>query len=304
MGRRDAGVNFVAILIALACERLVVPRAELRESRALLGYVRAALRIVARCDPPSRAAALLAALLPGLVAGLAGLALGAVAHRPGYVLFAALVLYGTLGPRDLRREVAAYRAAAACGDTAAVARAAAEILGADAAGRRRPGLSSVGEAVFVAANNRSFGALFWFAILGPCGALAFRVADLMRREALQRAGRADAPDSARVIGDLCERLYGAIAFLPACMLALSYGLAGNFGESFRGWRSSLAAESEHFFEAGDRLLVHAGRGALDAAWDEARDEPERAHRALALADSALYIWLAVIALSTLLEWLA
>jgi AmpE protein len=227
-----------------------------------------------------------------------------VAHRLGYVLFAALVLYVALGPRDLRREVAAYRAAAARGDSAATARAAGEILGADASGRRRPGVGSVGEAVFVQANSRWFGALFWFSILGPCGALIFRVADLMRREAMLRADRADAPDPARAVSDLCERLYGAIALLPACMLALSYGVAGNFGESVRGWRSSLAAESGHFFESGDRLLVHAGTGALAAGWDEAPDEPDRARQALALADSALYIWLAVIALSTLLEWLA
>jgi membrane protein required for beta-lactamase induction len=296
-------VNLLAILIALAGERLVGPRPELRESRALVGYVRGALRIVARRDPPSRLAAFLAALLPGVVAGLAGLALGAVAHRIGYVLFAALVLYVTLGPRDLRREVAAYRAAAARGDSAAAAQAAGAVLGANAFARRRSGLGSVGEAVFVQANDRLFGALFWFAILGPCGALAFRVAALMRREAMQRVDRADAPDPTRAVGDLCGRLYGAIAYLPACMLALTYGLAGNFGESVKGWRSSVAAESEHFFESGDHLLVHAGRGALEAAWDEAPDEPDRARQALALADSALYIWLAVIALSTLLEWL-
>jgi AmpE protein len=296
-------VNFFAILIALACERLVVPRVGLRESRALVGYVRGALRIVARREPPARAAALLAVLLAGLVAGLAGLACGAVAHRPGYLLFAAFVLYVTLGPRDLRREIAAYRAAAARGDSAAAAQAAGALLAADAAGRRRSGPGSVGEAVFVQANDRLFGALFWFAILGPGGALAFRVAELMRREAMQRADRADAPDSARAVGDLCERLYGAIAFLPACMLALTYGLAGNFGESVKGWRSSIAADSEHFFASGDRLLVHAGKGALEATWEEAPDEPDRARQALALADSSLYIWLAVIALSTLLEWL-
>ncbi len=126
----------------------------------------------------------------------------------------------------------------------------------------------------------------------------------MRREAIQRAGRADAPTPAQSVRDVCQRLHGAIAFLPAHVLALTYGVAGSFEESFRGWRSSLESESDHFFDANDRLLVHAGRGALGEGWDQAPDEAERARAALALADSALYVWLVVIALLTLVEWLA
>jgi AmpE protein len=297
-------VNFFAILIALVCERLVSLRPAVREPRALLGYVRSALRFVARREPPALAAAIVAALLPGLVVAVASSVLGAVVHGLVYVLLAALVLFFALGPRDLRREVAEYRAAAARGDTAVTARIAGEILDADACQRRGPGLGSVGEAVFVQANNRLFGVLFWFAILGPFGALAFRISDLMRREAILRAGRGDAPAGAHAVSDVCQRLHGVIAFVPARLLALTYGVAGSFEESFSGWRSYLASESDHFFDANDRLLVHAGRGALGVAWEQARDEPERARSALALADAALAVWLVVLALLTLVAWLA
>lgn len=75
------------------------------------------------------------------------------------------------------------------------------------------------------ANNRLFGVLFWFVILGP---------------------------------------FGALAVLPARALALTYGVAGSFGESLSGWRSYLASESDPVFDANERLLVHAGRGALGA----------------------------------------
>jgi AmpE protein len=297
-------VNFLAILIALACERLVPLRPEVREPRALVGYVRGALRLVARRDPPALAAAILAALLPGLVVEAALELLGATVHGLVQALLAALVLFFAFGPRDLRREVAAYRAAAARGDAAALARVAAELLDADASQRRGPGLASVGEAVFVQANNRLFGVLFWFAILGPFGALVFRITDLMRREAIQRAERADAPSCAQAVGDVCQRLHGVLAFVPARVLALTYGVAGSFEDSFSGWRSYLASESDHFFDANDRLLVHAGRGALGVGWDQTRDEAERARAALALADAALYVWLVVVALLTLVEWLA
>jgi AmpE protein len=297
-------MNFIAILIALCAERLMALRPQVREPGILLAYVRGALRWVARRDPPLLAVAVGAALLPGLAVAVAGSVVGAVVHGLVYVLVATLVLFYALGPRDLRREVAEYRAAAARGDPAESGRLAAEILDADACQRRGPGLGSVGEAVFVQANNRLFGVLFWFAFLGPFGALAFRISDLMRREAIQRADRVDAPAGAQSVSDLCQRLHGVIAFLPARLLALTYGVAGSFEESFAGWRSYLASESDHFFDANDRLLVHAGRGALGVAWDQARDEPERARAALALADAALYVWLVVLALLTLVEWLA
>ena len=90
----------------------------------------------------------------------------------------------------------------------------------------------------------------------------------------------------------------------ARLLALTFGLAGSFEESFAGWRRYLQSESDHFFDANDRLLVHAGRGALGARWTEAPDESERAGRALSLVEIALYAWLAALAALTLLAWVA
>lgn len=297
-------MNFLALVIALACERLVSLRHEVREPRLLLAYARGALRSIARNERRALALAVLAALLPGLAVAVAIGVLGAVVHGLVYVLLAALVLFFSLGPRDLRREIADYRAAVAAGDAVAAERCAAEILDADASQRRGPGLGSVGEAVFVQANNRLFGVLFWFAICGPFGALVFRTTDLMRREAILRAERGDAAAPAAAVSDLCQRLHGVVAFVPARLLALTYGVAGSFEESFSGWRSYLASESDHWFDANDRLLVHAGRGALGVGWEQARDDAERARAALALADAALYVWLVVLALLTLVEWLA
>ncbi len=296
-------MNFVALLAALVAERFLSRHAGVREPVWLIAYVRRALRGVGR-DPHRREAlAALAALLPSLVflllASIAGLHRNAVAE----VVLSAVVLVFCLGPRDLRREVMEFRAAMAAGDTQGAGRLAAEILEHDAAQRAGESLSSVAEAVFVQANNRLFGVLFWFALAGPAGALAFRVSDLLRREALVRARRADAPAEVAQITHQCQRVHGVIAFLPARLLALTYGIAGSFEESFRGWRGYLATEADHFFDANDRLLVYAGRGALGARWDEALDEPERARLALSLADGALYVWVVLIALATLVGWL-
>jgi len=297
-------VNFIAFLVAFAAEWLTAGQLALRDPAWVLGYVRAALRMLGRAGTPSLPFAIGAAILPGALAGLVLLLPPVHAHPLLRILFAALVLFFSLGPRELGQEVGAYRAALARGDAVQADRLAAEVLEHDAGQRHGPCLESVAAAVLVQANNRLFGVMFWFALLGPLGALTFRVTDLMRREAIVRAARVDAPPRAAEVGALCQRLHGVLAFVPARLLALSYGVAGSFEESFTGWRRYLTEESDHFFHANDRLLVHAGRGALGARWEGARDEGERAQAALALTRTALFVWLAVFALLTVPAWIA
>jgi AmpE protein len=301
-------VKFIALLVAFGVERLMSAQLHVREPGWLLAYVRAALRLVGReSGAIQRVLAIVFALLPGVAVAILGT--GATVfeqwvHDVLSIALAAAVLFFSFGPRDLRQEVTEYRAAAGRGDAVAADRLAAEILEHDACQRRGAALESVAEAVFVQANNRLFGVLFWFAILGPLGALTFRVTDLMRREAILRAERADAPAIAAEVSELCQGVHGVIAFLPARMLALTYGVAGSFQESYSGWRSYVATGSDLFFDANDQLLVHAGRGALGSGWEHAPDEAERARIALKLVEAAFYVWVAGFAVLTLVAWIA
>ena len=297
-------MNFIAFLVGLGIERLMSARLGIREPAWLVGYVHAALGAIARYPSMLIVIAVLAALAPGLaVAAL--LELPAVAAQSAVrVLVGAVVLFFSLGPRDLKQEVSEYRAALERGDAAHAQALGAEILGHDAGQRQGPQLGSVAAAVFVQANNRLFGVLFWFALAGPCGALTFRITDLLRREAIARAGRVDAAPAELRVGEFCQRLHGVLAFVPARLLAFSYGIAGSFEESFTGWRGYLAAESDHFFDANDKLLVHAGQGALGARWEGAASESQRTGAALELTEAAFYVWLAVFALLTVPAWIA
>ena len=311
-------MNFIAFLAGLLLERLLAGQLGLREPRWLAAYVRGSVELTSRAGTGAAAVAVVCALLPGLAISVAtSVATTAVhdvatlvhgvsgrGHGLLQLLVAAVVLFFSLGPRDLKQEVREYRAALARDDRVAAERVAAEILEHDAGQRQGPQLASVGEAVFVQANNRLFGVLFWFAVLGPFGALGFRLTDLMRREAILCAGRPGAAASAAATSRICQRLHGVLAFVPARLVALSYGVAGSFEESFTGWRGYLAAESDHFFDANDRLLLHAGRGALGGRWEASDEEGERAGAAVALTEAAFYVWLAGFALLTLVAWIA
>lgn len=298
-------MKLLALLIALGFEWLWSSRPHVREPTWLLAYVRRALRFAAGCGDAVAPAALIgAAVAPGLAVALLVGTFDAVFHGAMWLLLAGFVLFFALGPRDLSSEVNEWLAALRAGDATGAARLRGEILEYDAAQRRGPALESVAEAVFVQANNRLFGVVFWFAIAGPFGALLFRLGDLLRREALLRSGRADAPAAAVRLADHCQRVHGVLAWAPARLLALTYGVAGSFEESFAGWRSYLRDESDHFFDENDRLLVLAGRGALGARWEAIPDDPGRTGLSMALVRTAFYAWLAVLAALTLAAWLA
>jgi membrane protein required for beta-lactamase induction len=298
-------MKFLALLLALGFERLWSAQLHVREPSWLVAYVRRALRWASRYRGDLRTAAVAAAAAaPGLAVALVVGTFDDVFSGLVWLALAGLVLFFALGPRDLPQEVDEWLAAVGRGDTAAAERLRAEILEYDAAQRRGPALDSVAEAIFVQADNRLFGVVFWFALLGPFGALLFRFGDLLRREALLRAARADASDDAAALAAVCQRVHGLLAWAPSRLLALTYGLAGSFEESFTGWRTYLGEESDHFFDENDRLLVHAGRGALGARWAAAGDEAARARLALALVRNAFYAWLATLAALTLVAWLA
>lgn len=297
-------MKLLALLLALAAERLWSAQSQVREPGWLVAYVRGALRWAARRGASRVVALVVAAAAPALVVALA---IGAFDDAVGglvWLAFAGLVLFYALGPRDLDREVHEWLGAVQLGDAPAAARLRAEILEHDAAQRTGPALDSVAEAVFVQANNRLFGVVFWFVLLGPFGAVLFRLGDQLRREALLRAERADAPPEAAALAAEAQRVHGVLAWAPSRLLALTYGLAGSFEESFAGWRAYLRDESDHFFDANDRLLVLAGRGALGARWHDAPDEEERTRRAMRLVRNAFYAWLAVLGALTLVAWLA
>lgn len=222
-----------------------------------------------------------------------------------YVAFAALVLTFSLGPRDLGREVEDYCGAVEQGDAAMAESTARELLEADAPRRAAARERALEEAVFVQANNRVFGVVFWFMILGPMGAWGFRVLDLMRRQALAGASRAGVDIETVTYLRSAKRLHWLMAWLPARLLAVGYALAGNFEHAVARWRAYYREQSRHFYEVNEELLACVGLGALGepvAGNDESRVRLEALRAAMRLVGRTLFIWVTVISVITLFGW--
>lgn len=295
-------MNIWALALGLVCERFLTRMLHLRELRWFDPYFDWALAWIGRMRGAGAVlgtAVLCAVLVIPVVAVV--IVFGDRLHHVPYVLFAAFVLIFSLGPRDLGRELDEYLSAIEADDAEGISRRAKELMESDA-GSGADHQSSVEEAIFVQANNRLFGVIFWFLVAGPAGAWFFRVIDLMRRRARFESERlrAETGEPAAFLEPV-RTLHGLLAWIPARLLALGYALAGRFEEAIRNWRGFEPAERGRFYEFNDRLLASVGRGAvaLPEATTAERPEWHAARSAMRLVRRTLFVWITAIALMTL-----
>lgn len=295
-------MNFLALLLGLGVERALTHLFHLREFRWLDPLFDFVFR---RISSAPRTGALvelaLAALLLVLPVGYVSIALAGESLQIPAFLFAVLVLLFSLGPRDLQEEVADYCSATAGGHAEDVARLTRELAEqsppADDAERER----MIGRAICVQANNRMFGVVFWFLVLGPAGpagAWLFRVVDLMRRRAVYADPGGEVLAAARI-------LQGIMAWLPARLMSAAFALAGSFDGAVTAWRAGPKDAASPFFERTEDLIDRVGSGASDAVTTgEATPSTRVSRSAMALVSRTLWlIWYPVIAFLTLNDWL-
>jgi len=241
------------------------------------------------------------ALVPPLLAvGLFQLALNEPLYGVAGLLFGIAVLFYVWGPRDLDVDVDAIAEAS---DPLSRRDAASKLWPDDVAPSLDGG--SLVSAVFRSALRRWFGVLFWFLLLGPFGALMYRLAAL----SAESAGARDLPS---------ENAAGARTFLAvldwpvAQLMTLALALVGNFDTVLGAWRDTGGAS----FSLDNRFLAAAGRASVRVELaEEAADEAEEqanAHAtgvvpadigelpelrdAMSLVWRSLLVWLAVVAL--------
>jgi len=235
-------------------------------------------------------------------------------------LLALAVLFLTLGPTNLLRQARDYiRADEEEAEAQARLTQASEISGSHSEDVEEAN-ADVRDAILGQANDRLFGVLFWFMLLGPAGALLYRLAveahaysapvdtesdygESSVAEDTTGGGLADSLTRGS-FAEAAERLHGILAWIPARLLALAYALTGSFEDTLVAWRDQLDHAGASLYDNTLAVLVAAGRGAL-------RLEPGQAgpqcgirsvHSALKLVERSLIVWVVLLALMTLVGW--
>lgn len=224
-------------------------------------------------------------LLPVLVLGLLLMALEPLAYGWLSLPLHLLVLLYSLGRGQGKRELGPFRDAWRRGDDEAAALVAERDLGLSATDA--PGLLRAVEAQLLWRSHQGFFAvIFWYVLLGPVAALAYRLLALTIEHAKTEA-----------IRERAGQFRHAFDWLPVRVLLASFGLVGNFVAANR----AMLADLLHWGVPARQLLAEVGPVAADLG------EPYAGQAGIGRLDSlaallvrARILWYAAIALWILL----
>lgn len=166
------------------------------------------------------------------------------------LLLSPLVLWFSLGLKSMGEHIAPIQQALERGDEAAARHATAMICSRDEATLEIE--RTAVESILENGNDAVFGALFWFALAGAPGALAFRLINTLDASWGYRSERFLA------FGWAAARLDDLAGLLPARLTALSYALCGQTRRALRCWRQQAP---QHDSPNGGPVMA-AGAGAL------------------------------------------
>lgn len=193
-----------------------------------------------------------------------------------------------MGPRPLNRDIDEY-VAALKGERTEERDKVLQVL----SGVATPGEGEENHAlgaIFYQAFVRWYGVLFWFALLGPLGALWYRISVV----------ETEYPHAAKA---WAEPVYGTLAWAPARITALFYGLLGRFEPAMEAMHGATGDSAS---VRNRRLLQNSGRAAIGMGPDvePALPNPAVVEKAQWLVGKVLLLWLALVAVAVTVGSLA
>ncbi|MDR2000628.1 MAG: CobD/CbiB family protein [Zoogloeaceae bacterium] len=112
------------------------------------------------------------------------------------------------------------------------------------------------ENALLASHRHVYAPLFWFAILGPAGALLYRLACHFCYAWQPKSG--DDAEGGKAFGGFARHAFAVLDWLPVRLTAISFAVVGNFEDAVYCWRT----QSARWPEAASGIILSAGAGAL------------------------------------------
>jgi len=210
------------------------------------------------------------------------------------LLFSSAALWVSLGPRALDRELDEFIKADQAGQSINRYELTRDLLEQEPPSGESSKYAAVSQALLWQANNRFFAPVFWFILLGPFGAIFYRLtAELVRASNLQYGwGRANSKTS--------KRLLDILDWLPVRLTAILYALSGSTEDAIHRWQQMRQIQDEETL-APRLWLTRIGQGALklEHSTDVADIEVSQA-----LIWRAAIIFTGLIAIFAILFWIS
>ena len=242
-------IHLLAVLVVFALAQGLPDLSRVRDFSRL----RVWLGVLDRLGGGTRSA--VGVLVPVLLCALIQCALDGWLFGLLSFAFAVSVLWYSWGPRDLSEDVDGVIKAPDSERRVA----AAQLLRPDGDEAPLPfEAPAVVDATFQSALRRWFGVLFWFLLLGPCGALLYRLTQLLAwspglAEVQHESGRS-----------LARRFALVLDWAPAHLMALALAVASDFDAVFHTWKTWHDRMGKGYFSLDLGFLSAIARASVDA----------------------------------------
>ena len=223
-------------------------------------------------------------------------------------LFGIAVLTYCLGPRNPLYTANHFLDATDQDDSEAAKAALEALLQDEAPAQNAEPYETMVTTLLVQTHERITGVLFWFIVLGPIGAVLYRLA--MEQDLRERLfPHADDPGFASA----AYKLHGLLAWIPSRLTALGYAVIGSFTHALQAWQGEPGDEDKTaddeitdtvpIIPESHRLLRRVGLGALQFE-DGTPADIQSVRETFGLCSRSIIAWLTVLALLTLAGWIA
>lgn len=272
----------ISIILGLFLDRSFRQLHDLRDMTWFEFYVQMIVRVTGRHLPPLQFILILA--LPVLLLLSIQILLHDFLFNVPAFIFGVLIFIYCLGPACLSTDIEAYIHARTMGDEDEALHYAGTITGSAASTSPDQQINDVTRAILYVANERIFATIFWFIILGPFGAMLYRLISELSKQIEYHE-----------LAEFSEFIHAIMAWLPARLLAAGYALTGNFDGAYHAYRDRAYASD--IAQGNHEVLVSAGIGAMRNL--EMQSEIASIHAARALVMRAVIVWIGILAVMTL-----
>ena len=272
----------ISIILGLFLDRTFRHLHDLRDMNWFEFYAHGIQRFTAKLMPPFQFILILA--IPVLLLlGIQILLHDFLFNIPAFIFGIVIFIY-CLGPVCLSTEIEAYIHARTTGDEDEALHYAGTITDSSASASPDQQISDVTRAILHIANERIFATIFWFIILGPFGAMLYRlISELSKQMEFNE------------LAEFSEFIHSIMAWIPARMLAAGYALTGNFDGAYHGYKDRT--HSFDISQSNAEVLIATGLGAMFNLAMET--ELASIYAAQALVMRAVIAWVGILAVMTL-----
>ena len=206
-------------------------------------------------------------------------------------VFALIILLNSFGPVFLDHSLDAYVEALDAEDDVQARHYAGELCHSVAAPDPEKDEQEILGSIFIDANERLYAVIFWFIVLGPFGAMLYRLVNSLKFKYQDVHG---------AYADSVRHLNHILNWPSVRLVALGNALAGNMIEAMEAWGTN----EDSSFNVNETVLISSGFGALHyrPGTDRQEENLDRSYWVRAtqgLINRTLIVWLTVLGIMTI-----